>query len=99
MTAEAIGAIILDKKDNVATSMTTLSSGDIVLAGTEDCVVRVVLVQDIPFGHKLALKNIRKGGAIVKYGEVIGRTKTNIGKGEHAHVHNVEGLRGRGDKR
>ncbi len=99
MTAEAIGAIVLDKKDNVATSMTTLRSGDIVLAGTEDCVVNVVLVQEIPFGHKLALKNIRKGGAILKYGEVIGRAKTNIGKGEHAHVHNVEGLRGRGDKR
>jgi altronate dehydratase small subunit len=43
------------------------------------------------------LKDIMKGTPIIKYGETIGSATENISKGDHVHVHNVEGLRGRGD--
>ena len=33
-----------------------------------------------------------------KYGEVIGAATRDIRVGEHVHVHNVEGKRGRGDR-
>jgi altronate dehydratase small subunit len=34
---------------------------------------------------------------IHKYGQMIGRASAAIAAGEHVHVHNVEGVRGRGD--
>lgn len=55
------------------------------------------MAEDIPYGHKFALRFIRKGEDILKYGEVIGRATADIGSGCHAHVQNIESLRGRGD--
>ena len=45
---------------------------------------------DIPIGHKLAIRPIREGDTIIKYGVDIGRAVKDIGAGEHLHVHNVE---------
>jgi (2R)-sulfolactate sulfo-lyase subunit alpha len=44
----------------------------------------------IPIGHKVALKDLKKGDTIWKYGEDIGIVKSDIKKGEHLHVHNVK---------
>jgi altronate dehydratase small subunit len=52
----------------------------------------------IEFGHKFAIRSIKAGSDIRKYGEVIGRAVRDIEEGEHVHVHNLEGTRGRGDK-
>jgi len=49
--------------------------------------------EDIPFGHKIALKDIRKGDKIIEYGEVIGAATKDIKIGEHVHVHNIRSLR------
>lgn len=51
----------------------------------------------IPYGHKIAVRDIKKGELIMKYGEEIGGATADIRKGEHVHAHNVESLRGRGD--
>lgn len=91
-------AIVVDKKDNVATALRQLEPGSSVRAETEDHTIDVVLSQTIPPGHKFALKDVDVGQPIIKYGEVIGLATKKIMKGEHTHVHNVEGLRGRGDR-
>jgi len=57
----------------------------------------VELKEAIAFGHKFAVVPIRKGEDILKYGEVIGAASRDIQPGEHVHVHNLEGKRGRGD--
>lgn len=44
----------------------------------------------IPAGHKFALRDIKKGEYIIKYGEIIGRATEDIPKGEWAHTHNVK---------
>ena len=92
-------AILIDKKDNVATALRQLEKGDSIPVAVEDRSVRVVLLQDISFGHKFALTDIQQGHAIIKYGEVIGLATTPIRQGEHVHIHNVESQKGRGDKR
>ena len=46
--------------------------------------------QDIPIGHKVALKDIAVGDTVIKYGVDIGKVVQPIRKGEHAHVHNVK---------
>ena len=43
------------------------------------------------------MKDIALGENILKYGEVIGRATKDIRAGTHAHIHNIESLRGRGD--
>ena len=45
---------------------------------------------DIPIGHKLAIKPLREGDTVIKYGTDIGRAVADIGLGEHAHVHNIK---------
>ena len=45
---------------------------------------------DIPAGHKFALCDIKAGETIVKYGQIIGRAKCDINKGEWVHTHNVK---------
>jgi len=92
-------AILIDKKDNVATALRQLVKGDSIPVAVEDRSVSVVLLQDISFGHKFALTDIQQGDAIIKYGGVIGLATKPIRQGEHVHVHNVESQKGRGDKR
>ena len=45
---------------------------------------------EIPAGHKFALKDIKKGEYIIKYGEIIGRAIADIKEGEWVHTHNVK---------
>ncbi len=45
---------------------------------------------EIPAGHKYALKDIKKGETIIKYGQIIGRASTDIKEGEWVHTHNVK---------
>lgn len=46
--------------------------------------------ENIPAGHKYALRDIHKDEYIIKYGEIIGRATQDIGKGEWVHTHNVK---------
>ena len=57
----------------------------------------LVLTEDIPFGHKVALTDIPRGTPVLKYGEQIGLATHDIARGQHVHVHNIESTRGRGD--
>ena len=90
-------AIVINEKDNVATLISDVNSGEMVLVRTGDKEESMTMTQDIKFGHKFAIKQIAAGEEIIKYGEVIGRATAPIAVGEHAHVHNIESLRGRGD--
>jgi altronate dehydratase small subunit len=90
-------AIVLNARDNVAVLLAAGASADVCcLQGAEEGTLR--LLMPIPYGHKVAIRPIEKGEAVVKYGEVVGRTTVPVNIGEHVHVHNVESLRGRGDK-
>ena len=91
-------ALIVNRKDNVATALRPLERADPIHLEIEGRVCEVTLSEEIPFGHKFALSDIDKGGAVIKYGEQIGIASTMINKGAHVHLHNVEGFRGRGDK-
>ncbi|MCP5368871.1 MAG: UxaA family hydrolase [Hyphomicrobiales bacterium] len=55
-----------------------------------DKTIRVETLDDIPIGHKVALKDIKAGDTIIKYGHDIGKAVADIPKGGHVHVHNVK---------
>ena len=56
----------------------------------DDKDIRVTARNDIPIGHKLALRDYREGDTVIKYGVDIGKVVQPIRKGEHLHVHNVK---------
>ncbi|MBU5484764.1 UxaA family hydrolase [Clostridium sp. MSJ-11] len=90
-------AVVAHEKDNVATTVKDLKKGESVIVdifGKED---RITLNEDIPFGHKFAIRDIKKDDEITKYGEEIGQATKDIRCGDYVHVHNVVSERGRGD--
>ena len=56
----------------------------------QDKLIDIKINQDIPIGHKLAIKKLNKDDTVIKYGVDIGRTVENIEVGDHLHVHNVK---------
>lgn len=89
--------IVMNKIDTTGNALDDIVAGETVrwtLEGTEHT---AVAVDAIPFGFKMALRQVRAGEEIIKYGQVIGCASRPIRAGELVHVHNVCGSRGRGD--
>lgn len=77
--------VILDPHDNVATAADDLKAGGVATVGDTSVEVR----DDIPRGHKIALRSITQGADIIRYGEIIGAATADITVGEHVHVQNL----------
>jgi altronate dehydratase small subunit len=92
-----IDAIMITEKDNVATALRDIRSKERVNIGIGEKNRQILIQENIPYGHKFAVTEIKKGENILKYGEVIGRATRDILSGTHAHIQNIESLRGRGD--
>jgi len=89
---------VINKNDNVGTAVVeALQKGDEVETNGSVTDVTVTVNADIPYGHKIALRDIAKGETIFKYGLSIGSAVQNVKAGDHVHIHNVESNRGRGD--
>ncbi len=96
--SEKIRAIKNHDNDNVATLFGTATSGDIVtILDKAGKGFPLTVLQDIPYGHKIALIEIAVGQQITKYGEEIGIATIPIALGEHVHIQNIDSIRGRGD--
>lgn len=74
-------ALKVHSDDNVVTLLDSNESVRITGDG-------MVLLDDIPFGHKVATRPIPAGAAVIKYGVAIGIATRPIARGEHVHVHN-----------
>jgi (2R)-sulfolactate sulfo-lyase subunit alpha len=48
------------------------------------------VTENIPLGHKLALKNFAPGETVIKYGCEIGKVVQPIQAGRHVHTHNLK---------
>ena len=75
-------------KDSAAVALRPLKAGE--TAGQDEW--QVILREDIPMGHKAALRDIRKGEAVIKYGYPIGEAVEDIPAGAHIHTHNLRTL-------
>lgn len=76
----------IHENDNVAVAIETIPADTSVDVNGES----VVSNMEIPAGHKMALRDIRAGEQIIKYGCPIGNAKEDIKKGDWIHVHNVK---------
>jgi hypothetical protein len=81
----------LHQEDNVAMALSDFTKGSSVdVEGT-----KIVFKDAVAYGHKFAVKKIPTGKPVIKFAETIGVAKSDIGIGEHVHVHNVQSLRAR----
>jgi len=76
--------IIIHPDDNVAVALQVFHQGDTIQE------TGLTLRDDIPAGHKIALRPIAKGAPVIKYGMPIGMALRDIAAGEHVHTHNVK---------
>jgi altronate hydrolase len=80
-------AAILNSTDDVAIAKSNLAAGTTIENLKTSDAFRILSL--VPIGHKFALRQIRAGESLRRYGQVIGFAKTNIQRGEHVHVHNL----------
>lgn len=90
--------LVMETTDHVATAIREIAAGETIQYVVQGKREAITAVEQIPFGHKVAIVDISAGDHVRKYGEVIGMATIAIAKGFHVHVHNIEGIRGRGDK-
>jgi len=92
--------IVLDPSDNTATALVDLHKGEALsLEPGNEVGGSLTLREPIPFAHKFAIAAIPRGGAVRKYGQVIGEATQDIHPGDYVHIHNVVSKRTRGQGR
>lgn len=85
--------IVHDKADTVGVVVTEDVHPGKELTGwimETDETVSLNSLDPVPLGHKIALKDIKPGDTVLKYGHDVGRAVAEIGKGRHVHVHNMK---------
>ena len=81
----------LHLRDTVAVALTALQAGCRIRLDDEELLIK----QDIPPAHKVALRRIEAGEPVVKYGNPIGIAQSTIEAGCWVHSHNLRsGLQG-----
>ncbi len=78
--------IIINGKDNVGVALCDIKKGETIVLPSGS---KTRAITDIPYSHKVALTNLRKGDKVTKYGEVIGIASVDIKEGEWIHTHNI----------
>lgn len=78
--------IQIQTQDNVAVALQNLTAGTVIPLADK----KIILKQDIPRGHKFAIKDIAEQENIIKYGYPIGHANCAIACGDYVHTHNVK---------
>ena len=85
--------VVHDENDSVGVVVVEGTKAGQELTGwimDQDKEIKVRAQSDVPMGHKLAIRELKGGDTVIKYGVDIGRTVAPIKLGEHAHVHNIK---------
>ena len=85
--------VLHDARDTVAVVVVEGVKAGASLTGwimDEDKTLQLGARQDIPIGHKIALKDMKTGDTVIKYGIDMGKVVAPIKAGEHAHVQNIK---------
>jgi (2R)-sulfolactate sulfo-lyase subunit alpha len=85
--------LVHDRRDNVGVVVVeNLAAGTEMLCVVteDDSELRAINNQDVPIGHKVALRDLAVGDTVIKYGQDIGRVVAPIRKGDHVHTHNLK---------
>jgi LDH2 family malate/lactate/ureidoglycolate dehydrogenase len=95
MAMSAVRAVLLQPDDDVAAVLETAAARAAVavtLGTSGKAVGELALRQEVPFGHKVAVRDIGKGKPVHRYGFPIGIATVDIKQGEHVHSHNMRSM-------
>lgn len=85
--------IVHDKADTVGVVVVEDVQPNTTITGwimETDETISLKALDAVPLGHKVALRDIRTGETILKYGHDIGRAVADIDRGRHVHTHNLK---------
>jgi len=93
------GILLHKSDDDVGVTAIDLKAGEVVQAVTleGEPVTEINLVDDVPLGHKIAMRDMEAQKHIIEYGRPIGYASRDIAAGEHVHTHNITSLRWSGN--
>ena len=85
------GILMHEPDDDVGVAVEDLATGTEIGAITlEGAPVRAVkLTNDVPLGHKVAMRDIAKGKDVIEYGRVIGVAVQEHSR-SHVHTHGIK---------
>src|ERR1700687_4732966 len=92
MAVKPVRAILLAANDDVAATLAAAEPATavaVMLSSSGETVGEISVRQAIPFGHKIAIRDIARGAPVVRYGYPIGVATADIKQGEHVHSHNM----------
>jgi hypothetical protein len=89
MMDKKTNAILIHHNDNVVTATESLLAGGIARYQKDREVVEIIVTEEIPKFHKIAVIDIPESNQVIKYGQVIGAAIKDIPKGSHVHDHNI----------
>ncbi len=83
------GILMHEPDDDVGVAVEDLGTGTKVGAITLEGapVGTITLVDNVPLGHKVAMRDIPSGKDVMEYGRVIGVATQPAPKGSHVHTH------------
>lgn len=78
--------------DDVGVAVEDLISGSQVGAITLEGkpVGAIKLIDDVPLGHKIAMRDLARGRDVIEYGRAIGLATQDAPRGSHVHTHNLK---------
>jgi (2R)-sulfolactate sulfo-lyase subunit alpha len=83
--------LVHDEKDSVGVVVVDVKPGDLEGRALDtNKTVKARALMEIPLGHKLALKDLKVGDTVYKYGCDIGKVVAPVKAGEHVHIHNIK---------
>jgi altronate hydrolase len=83
--AEIRALLHLDPRDDVAVALRPLEAGERLEVAGE----AITLAEAVPDGHKVALRAMKAGETLRKFGWPIGRVTSDVAAGAHVHTHNL----------
>jgi (2R)-sulfolactate sulfo-lyase subunit alpha len=89
------GILLHEFEDDVGVAVEDLKKGSKIGVVTLEgkAAGTITLINNVPLGHKVAMRDMAKDKPVIKYGRPVGKAVAPIAKGAHVHVHNVKTLR------
>lgn len=84
--------LVHEKSDTVGVATVDIKAGEKAEGLFMDTQEKFELkaLNDIPLGHKIALKDAKVDDTVIKYGHDIGRVAADTKCGAHVHIHNLK---------